>query len=121
MTRAALGGRSFKRTITITCPAWCDEDPDHHVDELWNQDGHCLHQSRIVWVDDPTGFQRWPDELKPHESIEVRLCASQTPDGKLTESPVMMVDHREVSIEQAEALATSLLRVVAAYRDGATV
>lgn len=114
----SLGSRSFKRTITITCPAWCDEDPDLHVAELWEQDGHCLHQSRTVWVDDPTGFQRWPDELKPHEAIEVRLCASQTPHGKLSESPVMMVDHREVSIEQAEALAGALLQVVGAYRSG---
>lgn len=103
-------------TVNITCPAWCDEDPGLHAGELLDWDGACLHRSREVLVQDPSGLQRGLEPPRPRPLVQLVLAAATQPNGRPVESPVVIMDGHELSIEQAEALAGALLEMVGAAR-----
>lgn len=110
--------RAAEVTVTIVCPSWCEETAQHHADELWAAGGNCLHVlSRAVH--DTTGHQEALKAPRMGRPVAVMLSTEQAPDGAETASPVVIIDGRELTLQQAEDLAAALSGLAAAYRTGA--
>lgn len=106
--------------IEITCPDWCVENPAHHAAELWNV-GNCIHQMEAT-VKDTTGYHEALAEPRFHDAVLVDLNSFTSPENRENTTPVVrLTSGSEMSVQQAEDLANSLLRMIATYRESGGV
>jgi hypothetical protein len=104
--------------IAIVCPEWSEVDPEEHAANLWEMGGNVIHRSGGVWVDDPTGYCEALEAPRMHERIVVEVTAMTRPDRRATTSPVVYIDDKEHSLEQAVLLSDVLASMVERYRAG---
>jgi hypothetical protein len=91
-----------RTSVRITCPPWCTVDPQDHAENLWNSGGNCCHHAPDVSVEDAEG--------RPPVCVTFSTCTS--PEGREVAAPVIYINDREHSIEQALALAEAITRAV---------
>ncbi|RYB90829.1 hypothetical protein EUA06_11170 [Nocardioides glacieisoli] len=110
--------RVVPTTLEITCPHWCNSDPQRHADDLWNQGGCVIHTLEEIRIGDADGFDQGAfEDPREAEPIEVGLSALTTPSNKPQASPVIFINGTEVTVAQAELLAGALLEVVALTKE----
>lgn len=102
--------------ITITCPEWCTETPEHHASELWNLGGTCIHAAEGYAVEDLTGYREALEEPRYGRPVAVWFSTETDPDGRETTSPVFFIDGRELTVSQALAVAETIETLVGQYR-----
>jgi hypothetical protein len=101
--------------LQITCPAWCEITAEQHAARLWANDGRCVHQATAI-VTDPTGKRTWAQPPRCCAPIELILHVTTNPAGREVESPDMLIDGKESTIEQLEDLATAITHLATLHR-----
>lgn len=102
--------------VSITCPVWCIRDAGEHAAELWNMDGDCIHLSADREITDTAGYIEPLAAPVFHPPVSVWITSSASPEGRESASPIVHLDGRELSTQQALALADALRDLVGDYR-----
>lgn len=96
---------TISSTPTIVCPSWCVVDKAKHVAELYEQEGHLLHDGRPIRVSGDCELY-----------ITSITLGDGSPDLAFGPAPKIMLGENEFTFAEAERYARAIPELVKAAR-----
>jgi len=108
--------RTAEVPLEITCPIWCTESPEFHLQELSGLEAQCIHPMPWSTISDAEGFKPWGGKRRYASPIDVWISVITDLKGKGTEPAVVFVDGKELTVAQALELSEEIHNQVQLYR-----